>query len=436
MSGARFHTNNLIPTIQSLPTEISLQIFSHLSSQILLDCALVSRRWRALADDQFLWKNLCHARGWEWKQPSRIRDFDSIRSAEDVDMGGSDDEGMGEDEDADDLEGEGSNVLADEESSVDVNASSSPTSSILKSLSSLLFDAPSSSTPARTKPRNRHSAPSILPSLGASQLLKPNYKLLYQTRTRLSNRFFSSSYRLSLLQNRGTPTNAHTNTIYCLQLYTDPSTGTQTLFTGSKDKTVREWNLTTGCVERVLSGLHECSVLSICVSGGYVASGGSDRRVVVWDLEADRLVKVICDHEDSVLCVRFDEEKLVSCSKGEIIFSVSIENLSPLTDFFLVTLDRTVRTYSFPDLVPQFVLGAHRAAVNAVSISKTLIISGSGDRSIRLWDAQTGKLLRTFENHHSRGYVRSPHHHTDVRALTYFISPLTESPQSTSSHPS
>ena len=64
-----------------------------------------------------------------------------------------------------------------------------------------------------------------------------------------------------------------------------------------------------------------------------------------------------------------------------------------------------MRTYSFPELTPQFVLGAHRAAVNAVSISSTLIVSGSGDRSIRLWDAKTGKLLRTFENHHSRGYV-------------------------------
>jgi F-box and WD-40 domain protein 1/11 len=77
-----------------------------------------------------------------------------------------------------------------------------------------------------------------------------------------------------------------------------------------------------------------------------------------------------------------------------------------ITDL-LPYIDRTVRTYSFPDLVPQFVLGAHRAAVNAVSISKTLIVSGSGDRSIRLWDAKTGKLLRTFENHHSRGCALS-----------------------------
>lgn len=68
-------------------------------------------------------------------------------------------------------------------------------------------------------------------------------------------------------------------------------------------------------------------------------------------------------------------------------------------------VDRTVRTYAFPSLVPQFVLGAHRAAVNAVSLSGTLIVSGSGDRSVRLWDARTGSLLRCFENHHSRGCV-------------------------------
>jgi WD40 repeat protein len=50
----------------------------------------------------------------------------------------------------------------------------------------------------------------------------------------------------------------------------------------------------------------------------------------------------------------------------------------------------------------------HRAAVNALSLSPTHIVSASGDRSLRLWDANTGVLLRTFENHHSRGYVTQP----------------------------
>lgn len=67
---------------------------------------------------------------------------------------------------------------------------------------------------------------------------------------------------------------------------------------------------------RTIEGVHEGSILSICVFGGYLASAGSDFQVAMWDLKGDRLVKVIRDHEDSVLCVRFDEKRLVSCSKG------------------------------------------------------------------------------------------------------------------------
>lgn len=68
-------------------------------------------------------------------------------------------------------------------------------------------------------------------------------------------------------------------------------------------------------------------------------------------------------------------------------------------------VDRTVRTYLMPNFTPHHVLYCHRAAVNAVAMSATHIVSASGDRSIRLWDAETGTLLRTFENHHGRGYV-------------------------------
>lgn len=68
-------------------------------------------------------------------------------------------------------------------------------------------------------------------------------------------------------------------------------------------------------------------------------------------------------------------------------------------------LDRTIRTYLFPDLTPHLVLSSHRAAVNAVSISPTQIVSASGDRSVRVWDAATGETLNIFEQHHSRGYA-------------------------------
>jgi hypothetical protein len=288
-----------------LPTEVALQIFSHLSYQTLLECALVCSRWRALADDQFLWKNLCRARGWQWKQPHRVHTFEVALGMHATEMDeDKDDEGMGDEE----LEWATGNFGQDFVSSttdgMDIDMPHAP-----------MISSPKPWSP---KFRTRHSAPSILPSL--SHALKPNYKLLHQTHIRLHKRFLSSSYRLSALQTRGGPTNAHSNTIYCLQLYTYPDTGVQGLFTGSRDRTVREWNLTTGTVTRVIGGVHEGSVLSICVHKGYIASAGSDHRVAVWDLTENKLIKVITDHEDSVLCVRFGEDRLVSCSKGTFFF--------------------------------------------------------------------------------------------------------------------
>lgn len=311
------------------------------------------RRWQTLSNDPFLWKNLCLARGWSWRQPlSRLQGFDSLPSDpwdnfDDEGMGDSDEEEDEEEEDEEEEDGEeeeedqggGSEVIDSDElaaakaeitqmyseldsgfASMSMGDSSTLAIPNPRNRNTVIFHSP----PRRTRSRARHSAPSIL-SLSPS--LKPNYKVLYQTHIKLRNRFFSSSYRLSALQTRipsPTPlpmpinanTDAHTNTIYCLQLYTYPSTGVQVLFTGSRDRTIREWNLHTGAVQRVISGVHESSVLSICAYKGWIASAGSDRRVAVWDLEKNRLVKIISDHTDSVLCVRFDDKRLVSCSKG------------------------------------------------------------------------------------------------------------------------
>ncbi|KAI8982897.1 WD40 repeat-like protein [Trametes punicea] len=365
-----------------LPPEIALHVFSYLPYQSLLTCALVSQRWRTLADDQSLWKNLCLSRKWEWRIPLQAcrpgsDNCPGLGSAADADW---DDEGMGDEEDSseDDMQADDSGFVT-----MDVGVP-------LPSSSTAQLSLRAPSPQMRSSPAC-YSASSALQSPAAVALhLKPDYKLLHRTHVRLRNRFTAGSYTLSNLQTRGAP-NAHTNTIYCLQLYTYPETGIQVLFTGSKDRTIREWNLSTGAVVRVLEGVHESSVLSICVHGGILASASSDHRVVVWNLSTNKPIKVIRDHEDSVLCVRFDDRRLVSCSK-----------------------DRTVRTYLFPDLTRQHVLCAHRAAVNAVSISNNLIVSVSGDRSLRLWDAETGTLLRTFENHHRRGIASVDFRHPYV----------------------
>lgn len=176
--------------------------------------------------------------------------------------------------------------------------------------------SPTRPTLISARQANRHSAPSVLPS---TELARPDYKLLHQTHILLRNRLLHGRYRFSTLQTRGTP-HSHSSIIYCLQLYTYPS-GRQVLFTGSKDMTIREWNLSTGMVERVFEGVHTGSVLSLCAHGDYIASAGSDWRVCVWEVGSGRLVKTLMDHHDNVLCVRFDEKRLVSCSKGGVVLS-------------------------------------------------------------------------------------------------------------------
>jgi F-box and WD-40 domain protein 1/11 len=173
------------------------------------------------------------------------------------------------------------------------------------------------SSPAHSSTRSQHQSLSPHHPLHNSSPSTPDYKSLYLTHIKLRLRFLNNSYHLRTLQTSGSSSNGHSSTIYCLQLYTHPKSGSQTLFTGSRDRTVREWDLRTGCVIRVLADIHTSSVLSLCVKDGYVATAGSDRRVAVWDLECDKLVKILVDHEDSVLCVRFDDKRLVSCSKGE-----------------------------------------------------------------------------------------------------------------------
>lgn len=311
---------SFLTRLQLLPDEIALYILSYLPWQSLLCCSAVNRRWHALAEDPSLWKTLCYARAVEWKQPFRYLSLSALLSSTVLDSPiDTDDEGMG-----DEIYTSASEPGFGSRNTTDAAPIQSNSGSLVKytpTLERVLIG------------NNRHSAPSSLP---ASSSFLPNYKLLHQTHTRLYMRFLYSSYRLSTLQtrpvgrlNQQTNTNRHTSTIYCLQFYTNPQTGVQRLFTGSKDKTVREWDLQTSQFIRVVHKIHLGSVLSLAAHDGLLCSAGSDSRVCLWDLAGNTPLSVIHDHTHSVLAVRLDGKRLVSCSKGavageEVVVSVLI----------------------------------------------------------------------------------------------------------------
>ena len=237
-----------------------------------------------------------------------------------------------------------------------------------------------------------------------------NYKHLYLVHRIIKQRFISGRQRPYILDSRislqGGGLEGHREGIYCLQILheelvvpttipsaqpaapqsptrraVDPSInhtgasftgsapprsaltveGRNWILSGSRDKTVRLWDLDTMRVVKIYQSDptsaqgHTNSVLTLHarvvpaaltdasgLTGGAgvkaaagkcvkMITGGSDGRLVIWDVLTGKILGQIQAHDrgESVLCVRFDEKRIVSCSKG--VYPLSLDPLVMLT---------------------------------------------------------------------------------------------------------
>ena len=165
-------------------------------------------------------------------------------------------------------------------------------------------------------------------------------------------------------------------------------TGRDWLLSGSRDKTLRLWQLS--ChqpkVVKVFHGGHTGSVLTHFVvkvkptkKDGtsdkeriMAVSGGSDGKICLWDVEGDgKPEKEVQAHFDSILCVRGEGQRIASCSKGEYILL--------MLDQADKGIDRTIRIFDLMTLRQLMTIegddegGLHRAAANAVGLSQDYV---------------------------------------------------------------
>ena len=150
------------------------------------------------------------------------------------------------------------------------------------------------------------------------------------------------------------------------------------LATGSLDHTVKVWDAFTGRERWTLRG-HNQSVWDVAFSpdGLRLASAGADRTVQVWDATAGPEARVFGLHPRSA---------------DAVAFSPDGTRLAVGTDSLLHVCDsRTGRGL--------LLLRGHTGRVHSVAWSADgrTIASGSQDRTVRVWDAAGGKLVRGFE---------------------------------------
>jgi len=154
---------------------------------------------------------------------------------------------------------------------------------------------------------------------------------------------------------------------------------------GSRDKTLRVWDLETGACLRTLEG-HSDGVNSVSVSadGRRAVSGSRDKTLRVWDLETGACLRTLEGHSDEVLSVSVspDGRRAVSGSDDRTVRVWDLE-----TGACLRTLEGHRRT-----------LEGHRRGVSSVSVSPDgrRAVSGSYGNIVRVWDLETGVCLAVY----------------------------------------
>lgn len=89
------------------------------------------------------------------------------------------------------------------------------------------------------------------------------------------------------------------------------------LFTGSKDKTIRIWDLGTQKCTKVLEG-HTESISSIICTNNYLYSGSYDHSIKKWDIYTGKCIKTLYGHTSTVTSIAYSHNYLVT-SSGDII---------------------------------------------------------------------------------------------------------------------
>ena len=241
------------------------------------------------------------------------------------------------------------------------------------------------------------------------------------------------------------------------------------LASGSNDNTIKLWNLYTGQEIRTLTG-HNYAVYEVCISpnGQILASVSTDYTIKIWNIDTGQEIDTLTDYKEKsdikinfssdgkILCISYksssvnispdwqisfisdrDRPKIIEYWNLKIDKEISLNKLDSNTN---ISQNEEISTSSHDNKTIEFwnpaikktliickedriikllllqkninqkmdIFIGHTQVIYSVSISQDgkILASGSGDRTIKLWDLATGKEIQTFQHHESVISVR------------------------------
>ncbi|KAM4797477.1 kinesin-like protein KIF21B isoform 2-T2 [Rhinophrynus dorsalis] len=182
----------------------------------------------------------------------------------------------------------------------------------------------------------------------------------------------------------------HTKPVLCVDA-TD-----ELLFTGSKDRTCKLWNLVTGQEIGSLRG-HPHNVVSLkhCPHSGLVLTASAS-CVRVWDIrDTARCVRTLLSSGQVVSGDACSGTGLRSASSTQGELQINQISLNPDGTILYTAAGNAVRAWELSRLQPMGKLTGHMAPVMCLTVSKTqsgrdLVITGSKDHYVKMFELPSG----------------------------------------------
>ncbi|MFE1746483.1 protein kinase [Coleofasciculus sp. H7-2] len=163
----------------------------------------------------------------------------------------------------------------------------------------------------------------------------------------------------------------------------------QTLASGSRDKTIKFWNLSTGKLLRTLTDPANEAVEFVAFSPNSQTIASSNyHSIKLWNLQGGHLEKTIFDSKNrggEIVAYSPDGQKIIS-SIGNTISLWELGNLPNSCED--IQPCQPTRTFTHSDRIVSF----------AISRDGQTLASASWDKTIKLWNLQSGQLKSTIPN--------------------------------------
>jgi F-box and WD-40 domain protein 1/11 len=181
-----------------------------------------------------------------------------------------------------------------------------------------------------------------------------------------------------------------------------------------RDHSIIIWDRNTRQILHILNG-HTDNVTCLQSNNKVIISGSKDETVRIWDIESGELLNTL-KHKSTVRLLRFNDNIIVALLIDSTIAiyhikspkAVKLQKMLNDANGFVLDLsekyiisndDNKIKVWNTSDY--QFFCGldGHEGIVRCLHHCNSLTVSGSEDKTIRLWNIERLECLRVLKGH-------------------------------------